>query len=366
MLDRSFVLKHPEIVVSSAAKKGFRVDVEGLRKVAQERRVLARRRSELGRRINELGVSGEPTPLERTLARRLRGETAAVDAALEKAEAEERRALLQLPNLPDPEVPEGDRDRADLETFPDPPGVSSGWDGESGRKGGGRGSVVWRGEAGVHEDRLTRRFIEAFAERGYALVVGGPVVTREALVWAGYLPAWEDRLVAVGKGLFLAPRPEPLLLSLHAGKTLHAGLLPLSYVSAGWCYRPHGRSRGGRKRRPVQYRAVDILRIEKPGGGRGALDALVRVVVAVHEALEVRVRPVERPVSRLSFSASSSVDILAQGPGGAQGRTCTVTRYGDFLSRRAGTRFQQGPPPEMLSAAIAIPVVMRMAAEADG
>ncbi|HEX9867252.1 MAG TPA: serine--tRNA ligase, partial [Candidatus Tectomicrobia bacterium] len=120
MLDIAFIRAFPEIVQAGAKKKHIQVDVDRLLDVDRQRRALIteieRLRAERNRHSKM--VSGIP-PHEREV---LRAETRAITAQLKHSETalapleeEFERLMLQVPNVPAADVPEGLTDADNVE-----------------------------------------------------------------------------------------------------------------------------------------------------------------------------------------------------------------------------------------------------------
>ncbi|GEM_PF-2634850 len=353
MLELKYVLDHPGEVATGAARKGIPVDVEAVRRLARKRKALSRRRSELGRRIRELGRAGTDGK-DRALGKRLRSEASDVSRDLKEAAEGLRQALLRIPNLPAPGLPDEGEPRLE-EDLPAGAASREDWDAEAGRRVSGKGAVVWTGDAARREAELGLRALEHFRKRGFRPVSAGPTVSREALEGAGFLPFWEGRLGKLADGRFLAPRPEAALLALRAGTRLPEGRKPLRDVACGWCYRPHGVEPGGRGFKLLQYRSVDLLSLETEDAEGVALARLVSEAETFLADLGLVTERVDRPAGNLSFSARRATDILARDGAGMAIRIGTVSEYGDFLARRSGIRISRGGHPHVFSAEFPLP-----------
>lgn len=339
MLDLKTVLMNPRAIVEGAARKGLEADVETVSKRATERKALHRRLSELRRRVRELSGKGAD-PSDKPLARRLRDEASEVQKALRLSENELRRAMLGLPNPPE----EGEND---IESDRIERGV--GGSVQTARRDALRETAPARAEAAAAEG-----LVEGLAERGYRRVIAPPVVTREALENAGFLPHWEGRLLRLDEGAYLSPRPETTLASLHAGKRLERGALPLCAAAVGWCFRPGGAGPSPAGPDLRQFRAIEIVRFEAPGTGREAFRRVLSDLLEGLAAVGVAGRIEARPPSKLSFSAAAAADILA----GKGTRVGTASMYGTFLARRADTRLTGGGHPETVAGVLSLPRIL--------
>ena len=128
MLDIAFIRAFPEAVKAGAKKKHIQVDVDRLLDVDRQRRALITEIERLRAERNRYSkmVSGVP-PQEREV---LLAETRAITAELKHGETalapldeEFERLMLQVPNVPAADVPEGftDADNVEIRRWGEPP-----------------------------------------------------------------------------------------------------------------------------------------------------------------------------------------------------------------------------------------------------
>ena len=99
-------------------KRGASVDLDALLSLDQERRQLITDLEELRRQRNELAKSmkgRKPSDAEREQGRELKQREPGLQAELERIEAEIDALLRTIPNLVQPDVPEGASEEANLE-----------------------------------------------------------------------------------------------------------------------------------------------------------------------------------------------------------------------------------------------------------
>jgi len=359
-------------------------------------------------------------------ARQVSDELAAVEAEVADLESRRDRALLDLPNLPMTDVPNEAQSPGGMPTPPlcghapeaktsmptenaplachpesgaaapfeptagaagDPESTAGAplwpkpftplahWDlmeilglAHTGGPAPGRGFVTWRGRGA----RLVRALIGFMLdlhtrEFGYE-EVRAPVITRRAaLTGSAHLPTLEGRMYAVDAAesdLFLAPRAEPHLANLHAGKVLDASALPLRLVSAGPAFRREAGSAGAAARgllRLHEFDTVELYTFCRPDQTVGELDRAVRAAGAILDRLEVPHRRRLRSARDLSHAAAKTVGLEVQAPG-MQEWLCVaaLSTFTDYQARRTNTRFRDASGHARLvhtvgGAAVALP-----------
>jgi len=175
----------------------------------------------------------------------------ALEAELRGIEATAEEKLLYVPNLPLPDVPDGDESHNTVvRTWgePAPRGGKPHWDlGETlgildlarGAKLSGSGFPVFVGAG----SKLVRGMINFMLdlhtrEHGYVEVEPPFVVRRECMVGTGQLPKFEDDAYKTAPDdLFLVPTAEVPVTNLHRDEILDGATLPLAYTAYTPCFR---------------------------------------------------------------------------------------------------------------------------------
>src|SRR5262245_35107420 len=131
MLDIAFIREFPELVKAGAKKKRIQVDVDRLLDVDRQRRVLITEIEQLRAERNRQSrlVSSAPAPEREVLLAATRAITEQLkqyETALGPLEAEFEQLMLQVPNVPAPEVPEGltEADNVEVRRWGEPPTFS--------------------------------------------------------------------------------------------------------------------------------------------------------------------------------------------------------------------------------------------------
>ena len=127
MLDQRLLRDNPDQIASQLARRGLTIDLTGLQAIARLERDLEDQRSQLqaegnqiGRQVGQLIQGGGDPKGAEVLALRQRGnaikqEVAGIEEQEKALEQQLRDALIALPNLPGPEVPEGASEADNLE-----------------------------------------------------------------------------------------------------------------------------------------------------------------------------------------------------------------------------------------------------------
>ncbi|MFR9801577.1 serine--tRNA ligase [Pseudonocardia sp. RS010] len=365
MHDPRVLLDPATDAVRKLARRGYSLDLERLEKLLGGRNAAIQKGDESRAEANRLqkavkGASPEERP---GLVRQARETKAAITLAEEEhreLEAQLTEYLLEIPNLPADELPDGasDEDAEEVRTWGEIPVVENPLDHvDLGEKLGildlaratklsGPRFAVLKGRGAALERALARFFLDLHTERhGYTEWSVPVLVTRPTMTGTGQLPKFEQdlfRTEVADRELFLIPTAEVPLTNLHARETLAAEGLPLAYTAQTPCFRSEAGSYGKDTRgliRLHEFSKVELVRIVDPARSREELEVLLGHAEAVVQALGLAYRVVRLAAGDIGFSAEYTYDIEVWLP--SQGRyreVSSVSDFGTFQARRAAIR----------------------------
>ena len=259
MLDLKFIRRNPKLVKAGARKKHIDCDVDRLIELDTERRGLGRKVDELrasqksaGKAISQAAPEERDALLEEQKA--LKGELKTLEERLGVLRPEIERLHLQVPNLPDEEVPEGkdDTDNVEIERVGEPPvfdfeprdhitlGAAQGWlDIEAGARLAGSRNYVLKGDLSLLEGAVMSFALDHMLAKGFVPLSVPMLVREEPLLGTGYFPGGEEQTYRTDDrdDLYLAGTSEVPVTALHAGEILLERDLPKRYVARTTCYR---------------------------------------------------------------------------------------------------------------------------------
>src|SRR5216117_2816435 len=198
-------------------------------------------------------------PLDIRESRRALGERIdGIEAELTGVEQALEQKLLHVPNLPLPELPDGDASHNKIvRTWgePAPKGGRPHWEiGEAlgildlarGAKLSGSGFPVFVGAGSKLVRALINCMLELHtAEHGYVAVEPPFVVKRETMQGTGQVPKFpDDAYKTAPDDLFLIPTAEVPLTNLHRDEILDGAKLPLAYTAYTPCFRREAGAHG--------------------------------------------------------------------------------------------------------------------------
>jgi len=390
MLDIRLIRAEPDRVKAELAKVGFPPSqVDALLEVDRRRREalhaveqLRAERTTSSRAIRDLADPGER---ERAIAaqRTVGDRIAAAEQSAEAAEEEFIRMMLEVPNLPHPDVPVGPDESANVvvrtegtvPTFDFP--VLPHWelgpklgliDFERGVKISGTRFYVLRGAAARLQRGLIAWMIDLHTrEHGYTEVYPPAMVKRECLVGTGNLPKFADTLYRdVDEDLWFVPTAEVPVTNLYRDEILDR--LPVYHVAYTPCFRREKMSAGRDVRgikRGHQFDKVELVKFVQPETSDDELMRLLADAEDVCRRLGLPYRIVQMCTGDLSFTAAMKYDIEVWAPGCAEWlEVSSCSNFRDFQARRANIRYRPAPraKPELVhtlnGSGLALPRVM--------
>ncbi len=269
---------------------------------------------------------------------------------------------LNVPNIPDESVPEGDDEDSNIEirrvldipTFNFEPkehwdiDKEQNWiDFERGVKLSKSRFSVLKNRAARIERALINYMLDFNRKRGFEEVSVPYIVNRETLMGTGQLPKFEDDLFKIeGEDLFLIPTAEVPVTNLFRDEILKEDELPIKLTSFTACFRKEAGSAGRDTRgmiRQHQFGKVELVSISKPENSDKIFDEMVNCASDLLESLELPHRLVELCGGDLGFSAAKTVDIEVWLPGQNRYREISsISNTRDFQARRAKIRYKKG------------------------
>jgi len=376
MLDLRRIRDEPEAARAALARRGAADDLDELLELDRRRRELLPRVEEGRARRNavsdEIAVakrSGEDAEARIAEMRELGGEIKRLERELAEVELRRDELAARLPNLADPDAPDGGEDDAvTLRELGERPhfdfevrdhldlGVEHGWiDIESAAAASGARFAYLLGDLVLVELALIRFAVERVRAEGFEPVVP-PVLVREgALYGSGFFPGEREMIYEVERDeLFLVGTSEVSLAALHADEILDADRLPLRYAGISTCFRREAGAAGKDTRgifRVHQFDKVELFSFVDPEQSGAEHERLLAIEEGILQALEIPYRVVDIAVGDLGAPAARKFDCEGWIP--SQGRyreltSCSNTT--DYQARRLGARFRPAAEasPEVL------------------
>jgi seryl-tRNA synthetase len=405
MLDPRLLRTELEATAQRLAQRGFVLDevryaeLEARRKALQvEAQELQNQRNVRSKGIGKAKAAGEDIqPLLAEVAD-LGERLKAAQEALGEVQQALQAFMLEVPNLPHPDVPAGrdESDNREERRWGEPPafsfdpqdhvdlGARNGWmDFDAGAKLTGSRFVTLRGPIARLHRALAQFMLNLHSgQHGYTETYVPYMVNRDSLFGTGQLPKFEADLFGLSgeQAYYLIPTAEVPVTNLVRDEIVDAKDLPLCYVAQTPCFRSEAGSYGRDTRgmiRQHQFEKVELVRIVRPQDSEQALETLTGHAEAVLQRLELPYRVVTLCSGDLGFSATKTYDLEVWLPGQNQYREISsCSTFGDFQARRLQARWRnpETGKPELvhtlngsgLAVGRALVAVMENYQQADG
>ena len=300
--------------------------------------------------------------------REVSAQVKALNGELTEVEGKISELAATLPNLPDPDAPDGGprSDAVELRKVGDPPefgfepldhlelGERHGWiDMEAAAELSGSRFAYLLGDLVMVEMALVRFALETLRAEGFTPASPPVLVREQALVGTGFFPGEREMIYEVPKDeLFLVGTSEVSLAALHAGAMLEADELPLRYAGFSTCFRREAGA-GGRDTRGIfrvhQFDKVEMFSFVEPSESGAEHERILEIQERILAALEIPYRVVDIAVGDLGASAARKFDCEGWIPSQERYRELTsCSNTTDYQARRLKARYRpaEGESPE--------------------
>jgi seryl-tRNA synthetase len=327
------------------------LDVARFRQLEAERKrlqtrveELQARRNALSKQIGQLKAKGQDSSAPMAEVGAIGEQQAEGAAVLDHLQAELEAMLMGLPNLPQPGVPVGADEKANVEqrrwgtprAFDFEPrdhvdvGTPLGLDAETGAALSGSRFTLLRGPAARLHRALAQFMLDVQTqEHGYTECWTPYIVNREVLEGTGQLPKFKEDMFWVYRGSdgsaaaggsggaepaeqYLISTSEIPLTNTVRGQILDAARLPIKLTAHSPCFRSEAGSAGRDTRgmiRQHQFDKVEMVQITHPEASDAALEQMVGHAEAVLRRLELPYRVVLLSTGDMGFGAAKTYDL---------------------------------------------------------
>ncbi|HJX59081.1 MAG TPA: serine--tRNA ligase [Patescibacteria group bacterium] len=359
MLDITFVRENKQKVKDGVAAK--QLDP----KIVDEVLSLDEKRRKLIGQIEELRAKRNKAAGEKDIAagKAIKEELKDKEPELTKIEAEYKKTLSEIPNLPAEDVKEGKDERENevvrkwgevkKHGFTPKDHLALGEalgiiDIERASKVSGARFAYLKGDAVRLEFALIQFALETLCAQGFIPVVPPVLIKKDMMGGMGYLEhgGEEDMYVFDKDGLVLVGTSEQSLGPMHAGEVFDGKTLPARYVGFSSCFRRESGSYGKDTRgilRVHQFDKVEMFSFILPEDSDKEHEYLLGLEEKFLQALEIPYQVVKMCSGDLGAPAARKYDLEAWMPGQDTYREVTSTSTTtDYQARRLNIKYKEG------------------------
>ena len=365
MIDLIDLKENLDIYKKGLSAKGSDIDLEDLLKknisknaLQVELDELKGQRNTLSKEIGSLSSRGEDSNDLKKESEKIGLKIESLQKQFEQEKLEFESILLQIPNLPDTDVPFGNDESSNQEIFTKVfTQANNGLDHvEIGEKLGllnfdlanklsGSRFVVLKGKLAELQRALIQFMLDEAKNNGYEEMYVPFIVNSESLIGTGQLPKFEDDQFKISDDKYLIPTGEVPLTNLMRDELLADADLPINLTAHTPCFRAEAGSYGKDTRgmiRQHQFEKVEIVKFTDPEKSDKSLDELVSHASNILEKLELSYRQVILCTGDLGFSSSKTIDLEVWLPSQNTFREISsCSNFKDFQSRRINVRVKK-------------------------
>ncbi len=330
------------------------------RRMTTELQELQTRRNANSKKIGALKARGEDaSSLIRDVAA-IKDQAGDLEDGLKRVSEDIAEILASLPNLPEPEVPDGEDegDNVTLREWGERPvfdfevrdhvelGEGAGLlDMEHAARMSGARFAVMRGPLARLERALASFMLDLHTEEFGYTEISPPLLVRDGAVFGtGQLPKFAEDLFRTGTEHWLVPTAEVPLTNLVAGDILSEEELPLRFTAHTPCFRSEAGAAGRDTRgmmRQHQFYKVELVSVCHPDSSVDEHERMTGCAEEVLRRLQLPYRVVSLSTGDLGFSARKTYDLEVWIPGQDRYREISsCSNCGDFQARRMGARYR--------------------------
>lgn len=260
MLDINFICDNVQLIKDAARKKHMQVDVDALIAVDKKRRDLLQQveglRAEQNVATKKIAIEQNAATRDQMIAemKALKEDLQKHEDSLAEVMNEWRALMVQIPNIPDISVPEGDSDADNVEvkawgektafsfapkTHIELMQMHDMADLERGAKVSGFRGYFLKND-GARLSWAIWRYAQDFfgnPDRGFTPMIVPSLVRKEAFFGTGYLPQGEEDLYKTQDGDYLAGTAEVATMGYYMDEVLDIKELPKKFISFSPCFR---------------------------------------------------------------------------------------------------------------------------------
>lgn len=366
MLDPKLLRESPEVVRAAIAKKNLSVDLDAVlaidtawRAQLQEVEALRGKQKAANTAMAALPKGGPEFAAKLAEMKAVSAQIKERELQLKDTEEKFRQAMLSIPNLPHPSVPEGktpednvifalhgahEEPRAHAMPHWEIAGFEKLFDFSRGAKVTGAGFPFYVGEGARLVRALLHFFLEENAKAGY-IEVNPPIFVNAASATAtGNLPDKEGQMYETADKLYAVPTAEIPLTNFFRDEIVEETSLPIYRCAYTPCFRREAGSYGKDVRglnRLHQFDKVELLKWVHPATSYDELEKLRADAERLLQKLDLPYRVLLMCGGDLGFAQAKKYDLEVWSAGQKRWlEVSSCSNFEAFQARRAQIRFR--------------------------
>lgn len=368
MLDIKMIRQNTDEIKERLATRGVKAEkIDALLEKDKRRRELLVETEGLKQKRNE--VSAEIANAKRNKQdatdaikemREVGAKIKSLDEELEEVEATVKDMASRLPNLPNPTIPVGPDESANVELrkvgtpreFDFEPKAH--WDiGEDlgildfdrGAKVSGARFVYYKGLGARLERAVYNFMLDEHAKEGYTEMLPPYIVNAQTMYGTGQFPKFKEDVYQVnGEDMTLIPTAEVPLTNYYRDEVIPMEKLPVYFTALTPCFRSEAGSAGRDTRgliRMHQFNKVEMVKFSKPENSYDELEKMTQNAGNIMEKLGLPYHVITLSTGDMGFSAAMTHDLEVWMPAQNKYREISsCSNCEDFQAHRAHIQYR--------------------------
>ncbi|KKR88313.1 MAG: Serine-tRNA ligase, partial [Candidatus Wolfebacteria bacterium GW2011_GWB1_41_12] len=343
-------------VAKAAKDKGVKVDIDEVLEVDKDVGVLNTVKQKLQEERNK---AAKEKDIEK--GKKIKQELLDLEKELEPLSEKLTELLMQIPNLPLPQVPFGknERDNVEVKKWGKPTefnfqpkdhlelGKNLGiLDFEAGAKVSGSQFYFLYGAGALLEIALVQYAMDLLYKEGFTPVITPDLAKSKFYLGTGYMPKGNEAQTyeIEGEDLGLIATAEVTLAGKHSDEIIPEQELPLKYIGYSHCFRKEAGAYGKYSKglyRVHQFTKAEMFIYCKPEDSQKMHEYILEMEEKIYQDLELPYRVVEMCTGDLGAMAARKFDIEAWMPSRNEyGEVTSASNCTDFQARNLNIKYR--------------------------
>tara|TARA_X000000950_G_C13836518_1_gene628431 strand:- start:319 stop:1590 length:1272 start_codon:yes stop_codon:yes gene_type:complete len=291
---------------------------------------------------------------------KLKEDSKKVDKELKLTEESIKSILVNIPNIPDNKVPEGNSEDQNIEILKHEISINNveklkpHWDlikdfnlidFDNGNKITGAGFPIYTNKGAKLQRALINYFLDEAEKNDYIEIQPPILINEDSGFGTGQLPDKEGMMYKIeNENLFMIPTAEVPITNIYRKDIIHIEELPIKNVAYTPCFRKEAGSWGAHVRglnRLHQFDKVEIVHIESEKNSEKALESMCNYVENLIKSLEISYRKLLLCAGDLGFASSITYDFEVYAPGQKRWLECSsVSNFKTYQSNRMNLKIR--------------------------
>ena len=291
---------------------------------------------------------------------KLKEDSKKIDKELKLTEESIKSILVNIPNIPDNKVPEGNSEDQNIEILKHEISINNieklkpHWDlikeynlidFDNGNKITGAGFPIYTNKGAKLQRALINYFLDEAEKNGYIEIQPPILINEDSGFGTGQLPDKEGMMYKIeNENLFMIPTAEVPITNIYRKDIINIDDLPIKNVAYTPCFRKEAGSWGAHVRglnRLHQFDKVEIVHIESEKNSEKALESMCNYVENLIKSLEISYRKLLLCAGDLGFASSITYDFEVYAPGQKRWLECSsVSNFKTYQSNRMNLKIR--------------------------